>query len=203
MSLNSFIRTPPSRVKKYYTKELAAKYFDDLTDAPFEMMAFTNGQFSLSDLISEMVEICGKSDVDISTWTASGYDAARMIHLVTSEQVTSMRWVIDDIFVKRQPQLAREILDNGGEIRITKTHAKYVIVRGVNRSMVLRTSMNLNANPRIEYFEITDSEEVIAFFTRLVDSLFAIDADFHTRVTLAQLAGFDDSSSGDDLYEVL
>lgn len=179
-------RTCPRYLLKHYSRRSADDFLEEFKPGT-EMLGLTNGQFSLADLIESLVDWCGGrvNTLDIATWTASGYDAARMLDLVESGRCGRMRWVVDDIFTKRQPQLSKALLKQGSEIRILKTHAKFAILRGAERSCVLRTSMNLNANPRLEFFEVSDNAELTAFFTLLVDKVYSNAAN--RRVRLADI----------------
>jgi hypothetical protein len=184
-------RVCPKYLLKHYSRRGADDFLADFKPGT-EMMGMTNGQFSLADLLESLVDWCGGSvrSIDIATWTASGYDAARMLQLTDSGKCGRMRWVVDDIFTRRQPQLSRALLTAGSEIRILKTHAKFAVLRG-NRDVVLRTSMNLNANPRLEFFEVSDSPELVGFFSGLVDKVYANDEN--RRVRLADIPDEEDS----------
>lgn len=185
----AFTRKAPKRTQKFYSLASARDYYGKI-EPGLEIFGLSKGQFSLSDLVHGIVEDIGPCEVDISTWTAAGADAARMISLVESGQVKKMRWVVDNIFIKRQPGLSKAIIEAGGEIRILKTHAKFAIFRGAKMNVVLRTSMNLNANPRIEYFEITEGQEITEFFTGYVESVFASAEG--QRVNINDIATEDD-----------
>jgi hypothetical protein len=191
MKPDTLTRTCPKYLIKHYSRRAADEFLEDFQLGK-EMLGLTNGQFSLADLIESLVDWCGGrvNTLDIATWTASGYDAARMLGLVESGRCGRMRWVVDDIFTKRQPELSRALLKQGSEIRILKTHAKFAILRG-ERSCVLRTSMNLNANPRLEFFEVSDNDDLTGFFTGLVDKVYANDEN--RRVRLADIPDEDES----------
>lgn len=192
MKPDTLTRTCPKYLIKHYSRRAADEFLEDFKPG-MEMLGLTNGQFSLADLIESLVDWCGGEvkSLDIATWTASGYDAARMLALVESGRCGRMRWVVDDIFTKRQPELSRALLKQGSEIRILKTHAKFAILRGKERSCVLRTSMNLNANPRLEFFEVSDNAELTGFFTGLVDKVYANDEN--RRVRLVDIADEEES----------
>ena len=192
---SAFLRQTPTRTRRFYSMASARDYFGKI-EPGLEILGLTKGQFSLSDLIHCIVEDLGPCEVDISTWTAAGADASRMISLVEAGQVKRMRWVVDNIFVKRQPGLSKAIIEAGGEMRILKTHAKFAVFRAAELNVVLRTSMNLNANPRIEYFEISESKEMASFFTNYIESVFKNAKG--QRVTLTDIETEDDLIAGED-----
>lgn len=58
-------------------------------------------------------------------------------------------------------------------IRTTRSHAKFALIGNDDWHVVITSSMNLNLNPRIEQFEMTDDPERHQFFTTWVDEVFA------------------------------
>ena len=57
-------------------------------------------------------------------------------------------------------------------IRLTKNHAKFVLIQNDAWDLVVRTSMNLNENRRLENWELSDSAEMAAYLVDVVDELF-------------------------------
>jgi hypothetical protein len=51
--------------------------------------------------------------------------------------------------------------------------------------------MNLNANPRLEFFEVSDSPQLVEFFSGLVNKVYANDEN--RRVRLADIPDEEDS----------
>lgn len=58
-------------------------------------------------------------------------------------------------------------------IRVTKTHAKMMTVCNEHWSIAIRGSMNLNANPRCEQFDVSDGDGAAAIVLGLADELWA------------------------------
>lgn len=139
-----------------------------------EIFGFTKGQFSLMDLIIAILEQAGPAQVDISTWTAGDADIRHCYQFVESGKITSARWVVDRSFPTRQPEyfeaLCRRFQPES--VRITRTHAKFCLIRNEEWDIVLRSSMNLNKNPRFENFEISDDPELADYFASVVNEIF-------------------------------
>ena len=57
-------------------------------------------------------------------------------------------------------------------IRATRSHAKFVLIRNEAWAVLITTSMNLNLNPRIEQFEMTDDAARADLFAEFADALF-------------------------------
>lgn len=82
---------------------------------------------------------------------------------------------MDSASEKRGQASAVSVADMFGAdtIRTTRTHAKFALVGNDDWHVVITSSMNLNLNPRVEQFELTDDADRHAFFTRWVDEVFA------------------------------
>lgn len=135
---------------------------------------FTKGQWSLIDLIGAVVAHIGPCDMAISTWTAANKDIGVAFQFLEEGRIRSARWILDVSFKARQPVYLQALLLRFGlnSVRITKTHAKFCILTNEEWNIVIRTSMNLNANKRWEFWEISDDKGFADFFKAMVDEIF-------------------------------
>lgn len=135
----------------------------------------TFGQFSLFDAIMAVLDRTGPAHVDLATWTAGGADLERAAEQLADGRILSIRLVVDCSFPTRQPGYLATMLRLYGpdSVRTIRTHAKYCVIRNDEWSVVLRTSMNLNNNPRLEWLEVTDDPDLAAFLTTVTDDIFA------------------------------
>lgn len=135
----------------------------------------TFGQFSLFDGLLAVLDKTGPAHMDIATWTAGGADIERAADQLHDGRILSVRLVIDCSFPTRQPGYLSTLVRLFGpeSVRTIRTHAKYCVVRNAEWSVVIRTSMNLNANPRLEWFEVADDPDLADFFTAVTDDVFA------------------------------
>ena len=71
------------------------------------------------------------------------------------------------------PGLAQEIRRVFGPdgIRVAKNHAKFTLIKNADWQIVIRTSMNINFNPRFEDFTIAHDPELFAFVDGVLDSV--------------------------------
>lgn len=154
----------------------------------------TGGQFSLVDLIEAVIEITGPALVDLSTWTAAEFDLTHITQQLTSGRILGLRLIVDRSFTSRAPAFVQAVASRFGEemIRTTRTHAKFVTVRNDDWSVTIRTSMNLNHNARTEWVQVTADEDLTAFYTSIVDEVFATtDAGLTNRRGVNLLDGLD------------
>ena len=154
-------------------------------DRGMETYCLTFGQFSLMDAVEAILEKTGPADVAISTWTAGNADLSRSAASLHSGSIRSLRFVADCSFGQRQPGYLAELVRLFGEdaIRTTRTHAKFVVISNDDWMVAVRTSMNLNENPRLESIEVSDDPELAGFLLRVVDEIFAEEepGDFRTK----------------------
>ena len=165
-----------------------------------EIYGLSKGQFSLIELLMHCLDATGPADVTISTWTAAGADLAHTNTLLRDGRIRSCRWLVDFSFPARQPSYCAQLRDLFGDnaIRCTANHAKFVMIRNDAWNIVVRTSMNLNLNRRLESYEISDDTDLADWLTVIVDEAFsggaatAAEAAAHpaaAQQALALLAG--------------
>lgn len=163
------------RFSKIANAEATIKGFDHDTD----IVGLTMGQFSLLDLIDAALKITGPADVTISTWSAGFYDVEAAERFRDSGRLRSIRFIMDN-GRKRGQANAVDVADIFGAntVRATKSHAKFAIIRNEEWDVLITSSMNLNLNPRIEQFEMTDDKGRADLFSAFADAVFdTVDED--------------------------
>lgn len=138
------------------------------------IMGFTKGQFSLLDLIKAVLAQIGPADLVLSTWTTGVRDADNVAFLAEKGAVRSLMLLTDRSFPTRQPKYVAAVRKAFGDasIVVTHTHAKFALLQNEKFSIVIRSSMNLNRNPRFEQFDLDDSVPLHAFCMQHVADLF-------------------------------
>lgn len=113
--------------------------------------------------------------MSISTWTAADAHLERSAALMESAQIRSFRMIVDRSFETRQPKYCHHMRQLFGPecIRAIRTHAKFMIIRSDTHNIVVRTSMNLNENPRLENIEVSEDSNMADFFQQIVDDVFS------------------------------
>jgi hypothetical protein len=144
-------------------------------DHATELYVLTFGQFSLLDAITAVLDLTGPADVTISTWTAAAADLTRAEEFLKDGRIRSLRFLVDRSFLTRQPAYARQLVRMFGDdaIRTTRTHAKFATIRNGTWDIAVRTSMNMNENPRLEHLEVGHDPVLTGFLTGIVDEIWA------------------------------
>ena len=156
----------------------------------------TFGQFSLMDaILAAVLDRTGPARVDMATWTASGADLEQTAAQLHDGRILSVRMIVDCSFPTRQPGYMAILVRLFGPdcIRTIRTHAKFCVIRNDHWSVIIRTSMNLNSNPRLEWIEVSDDPILADFWTAITDDIFAETPDGQHAVvkpiTDSKLAG--------------
>lgn len=138
-----------------------------------EIYGFTKGQFSMLDLLQACLQFTGPAAMSLSTWTAARHEIQHLDRLKRDGQLLSTRWLVDFTFSRRDPQAANAIRETFGldAIRIAQNHSKFALFTNDAWKLVVRTSMNLNMNPRFEDFTIAHDPELSDFLTRILDEI--------------------------------
>lgn len=138
-----------------------------------ELYGFTKGQFSLLDLIIACLAHTGPARIFISTWTAARHEILKLQDLCAAGQIESVRWLIDFTFARRDPEAANQIRQTFGadSIRVSQNHAKFCLFENAMWRLVLRSSMNLNMNPRFEDFSLAHDPPLANFLTTIITEI--------------------------------
>ncbi|PIU08197.1 MAG: hypothetical protein COT28_03675 [Methylobacterium sp. CG08_land_8_20_14_0_20_71_15] len=132
------------------------------------------GQFSSIDLATAVLERTGPAEVSVWTWCIAEYEVQAVTAFLVDERITGFRLVMDWAGAQRDMPLVAEMQERFGVdcIRVTKTHAKIVTMSTpCGWRVVVRGSMNLNANRRFEQFDVSDDPAVYGVVRALEDEL--------------------------------
>lgn len=162
--------------KQKFTRKLKSKSiikaFHGIHDAlgkiehDCELFLFTKGQLLLVDILAHILNQVGPCDIDIITWAIGNETIDKLAHMKSVGKIKSMRLIIDYSVQSMHPEYCAKIRRVFGDesIRVTKNHAKVLILRNAEWTLCVRSSMNLNVNRRLEYCEISDDREMAGFF---------------------------------------
>jgi hypothetical protein len=169
-------RTPRKRIVRA-AKIGAARTALGGLEPGIELYVLTHGQFSLIDALVALLEQTGPADVTLATWTAQAADLRQAAALMTRERglIRTFRLIVDRSFLTRQPEYAQTMRELFGDnaIRTARSHAKWAAIRNESWTLAVRTSMNLNENPRLENIEVSDDPGLVTFLLEQADSLFS------------------------------
>lgn len=136
-----------------------------------EIFGLTKGDFSMIDILRHVAREIGPCRIDIGTWTAAHSDVKSAYDMLGDGRIISMRWLVDRSFPQRQPKYFDALRRQFGEdcVRLARFHAKFILLENERFSVAVRTSMNLNMNQRIEFFEISEGTPISDYLRQVVD----------------------------------
>lgn len=171
-------------------KQNAAEFIGTLQPR-INRFGLSKGQFSLIDILDAITAQTGPAHLTLSTWTAARADLSRLEEML-AERFVTVRFLLDFSFQRRQPSLIAHIRKLFGDqsIVVTRNHAKFCLISRDDWRLVIRTSMNLNHNPRLEDVEIKDDPDLYGFLDRIVTEFFdAHNTSAQKTKTVRELGG--------------
>jgi hypothetical protein len=144
-------------------------------DHETEIYGFTKGQFSLLNLIQAVFALTGPAHFSLSTWTAAAHEIESLAAMQARGDITGVRLLIDISMARREPAMTAQMREKLGRenIRVASTHSKFAIFQNARWKIVLRSSMNLNMNPRNEDFTIAHDPPLASFLNAILDEVWA------------------------------
>lgn len=132
-----------------------------------EIYGLTMGECSLAEIVAHIFDTVGPAKVLIGCWTCAVPDIEFFADLLKTGRATEVNWILDNSIGNRKEECCELLEELFGEDHVfaTSIHAKFIVIQDGDWNLAIRSSMNLNLNRRIEYFEISDSEDVCRAFT--------------------------------------
>lgn len=154
--------------------ESAARCIGPITKG-CEIFGLTKGDFSMIDILRHIAKEIGPCRIDIGTWTAARAEIAQAFTMLEDKNIESMRWLVDRSFPARQGAYFSSLLDKFGRdsVRLARFHAKFILLENNDYSIAVRTSMNLNLNKRIEFYELSEGSPISEYLRGIVDYHFS------------------------------
>ncbi len=123
----------------------------------------TAGRWSMHQLLSYILDRTGPGRVWLTTWTITEEPMRVLLHEIKSERIQELNAVLDYRIERRKPeafQLASKIITR---IKLTKCHAKVLVIQNEEWSVTVLGSANFSKNPRIEAGTIFTDRESAEF----------------------------------------
>jgi len=141
-----------------------------------EIFGITKGDISIVNIIEEVVKQVGKCNVTVATWAAAGYDVGKLKALKDSDYINEINFILDysaeSKLGKDRFKAMREMFPNN--VYLNKIHAKCILIKNDDWNIVIRTSMNLNENKRMENFEISDCEILYNYLNNIMQDIMSM-----------------------------
>ena len=137
------------------------------------MLVVTRGQFSLLDMIHAILERTGPASVMFTSWSTGLNDADQMRWLLDEGHIRTLRFFSGNGFQDRHPEYVTRLRALFGDdcVVTAELHAKIAVIVNDGWAVCVRSSCNLNRNPRIEQFDVDDSRPMAEWLLNWSESL--------------------------------
>lgn len=166
------------------TAREASEILSDLEAEGDSVFGITRGQCSLVDFcIAAMDKVGAPADVSFFTWVVAEYEMQYFQSLLEDGRISGFRLVCDHACLTHRPGFVESVLERFGPdaVRLSATHAKIGMVRGPGGDILIRGSMNLNQNRKLEQFDATMSFELCEWFETVMTEIWEIGAPPSTK----------------------
>ena len=155
--------------------ESAARCIGDISKG-CDIFGLTKGDFSMIDILRHVAKQIGPCRIDVGTWTAAAAEIKQAFDMLSDGNIQAMRFLVDRSFPQRQPKYYRALQDRFGVdcVRMARFHAKFILLENDEYSVAVRTSMNLNLNERIEFYEISEGSPISGYLKQIMEHHFAL-----------------------------
>lgn len=141
-----------------------------------DVFGLTKGDFSMIDILRHVAREIGPCRIDVGTWTAAAAEIKQAFDMLSDGNILAMRFLVDRSFPQRQPKYYHALQARFGLdcIRMARFHAKFILLENAEFSVAVRTSMNLNLNERIEFYELSEGSPISGYLREVMDFHFAL-----------------------------
>ena len=137
-----------------------------------DLFFLTKGDFSAINVLEEVLKQTGSADVIISTFSMGVFEIQQIERLIKEKLINKYRLIIDKSYFTRKPQFLDKLKKALGDtISVTKNHSKFFLICNKEWNIVILTSMNLNENKSIEFFEIINDKELFEYLSLFVKEI--------------------------------
>lgn len=144
-----------------------------------EIFGLNKGQYSIINIIEEILKQTGKADVLISTWTAANSEIKKAEKFLDNGLINKLHFILDRSFKTRQKKYYDILMERFGDVvSETSSHCKFTLIKNDEWNIVIRTSMNLNENKRLENFEISDDENLYNYLAEIAADIMKVDFQY-------------------------
>ncbi len=124
---------------------------------------FTDGAWSMHQLVQYFIEQIGACEVYISTWTLTENPARVLLNLKDAGLITALHCLFDYRIQDRSPKSYQLISSIADSIKLTKCHAKVATMVNDHYGVSIVGSANFSKNKRLEAGTIFTSREAALF----------------------------------------
>lgn len=137
------------------------------------LFAITRGQFSMIDVINDIIDKAGPSHISVWTWAIAAYEVDVIMGLMERKDILGASLIVDYSAEQRTGAIIDQWRGRFGEqsVKDCRNHAKISRIWNDEWRFLARGSMNLNFNPRFEQFDLTEGGPDFDLVTQIENEL--------------------------------
>lgn len=144
------------------SKELSGLKMGDVVEY------WTEGKFSLHNLIEGIINITGPATVMIVTWAMTEAPLRTLARLKREGKITQLYCLLEHKVTGHNSKSYGYALQIFDEIQLARCHAKVVLIENEDWAVSITTSANLTRNRRIECGDIKCLRESVDFHKKWI-----------------------------------
>ncbi len=125
----------------------------------------------MHQLLLYILQKVGPSKVWMTTWTITEDPMRALLMMVQDGLITELNAIFDYRIEKRKPEAFQLASNLVTRIKLTKCHAKVLVVRAADWDVTVVSTANFSKNPRIEAGVIFTDKASADFHQRWIDDV--------------------------------
>lgn len=120
----------------------------------------TRGVWSNHNLLDYVLQQTGPARVWLTSWTISEIAVRTLLQLIDSGTIVEVNCLFDERIKVQCPQAYQLVDKSGVMLKLTKIHAKSIVVLNDEWGVSVTTSANFTRNPRIEKYVVCTDRQI-------------------------------------------
>lgn len=132
----------------------------------------SKARWSMHDMLQYILEQTGPADVWITSWTITEQPVRTIVEHIDKGLIRSCRMLLSERVEAMNPA-ALQLAKGNLQVRLTKLHAKCIVVLNDTWGVTVGGSANMTRNPRIEMYIVSTHRAVAEADRAWIDEVFA------------------------------
>lgn len=133
---------------------------------------YSDGSWSLYNLISHVLDYTGPADIKISSFSISEPALRTFLEEFENNRINSLSLLFDISIPQRKFDLMLFAHTVFSEIRLCNNHSKAILIKSKSKQACIIGSQNLTPNPRLECGAIFTDDPIYSFYNTMFDNYF-------------------------------
>lgn len=132
---------------------------------------WSHGRWSSHHILEQVVKQHGPADVWFTSWVISAPAVQKLIQLREKGHLHAIHALLDLRVKTHSPEASQLVEKTTAKLRLTKIHAKTMVIIGGGYACSIVTSANLTTNRRVERFVVTFDTTIAHFDQKVIQTM--------------------------------